>query len=45
LDSIDGTLVGERDLLEKLKLKKQGLMADLLTGKIRVNDKNSGSNL
>jgi type I restriction enzyme S subunit len=38
LDSMDFNIEIERLLLRKLKLKKTGLMDDLLTGKIRVTD-------
>lgn len=37
LDSVQEALVSERKLLSKLRLNKQGLMADLLTGRVRVN--------
>lgn len=37
LSSISGDIENNISLLEKLKLQKQGLMQDLLTGKVRVN--------
>lgn len=36
LERSDAVLRSERAMLEKLRLKKQGLMQDLLTGKVRV---------
>lgn len=37
LDSVQEALVSERSLLSKLRLNKRGLMADLLTGRVRVH--------
>jgi type I restriction enzyme S subunit len=37
LDSIDELIEKEKIYSEKLKLKKKGLMQDLLTGKVKVN--------
>jgi len=37
LSQIDHTIVKEQEYKEKLERIKQGLMADLLTGKVRVN--------
>lgn len=39
LDAIDAQIAAEQELTEKLRLQKQGLMHDLLTGKTRVNKK------
>ncbi|GAA0287161.1 restriction endonuclease subunit S [Psychrosphaera haliotis] len=36
LDSIDKLIEKEKQYVEKLKLKKKGLMQDLLTGKVKV---------
>jgi len=37
LSNIDGTINRERNYKQKIKRIKQGLMEDLLTGKVRVN--------
>ncbi|MGH1520041.1 restriction endonuclease subunit S [Chryseobacterium sp. JK1] len=37
LDKITDKIIGEIKILNKLKLQKQGLMQDLLLGKVRVN--------
>jgi restriction endonuclease S subunit len=36
LNSIDKLIEKEKQYVEKLKLKKKGLMQDLLTGKVKV---------